>query len=309
MKKILIIGGDGYVGSRLCLDLADQFDVTSLDIGWFNKPTEKTIIGDFKNYSSDFYKVFDSIILLAGHSSVNMCEEEIQNAFKNNVSNFLDLLSKIGPNQKFIYASSSSVYGNSGSSKVDEGNRDFVPHNHYDITKHIIDLYVPKFDIQYYGLRFGTVNGYSPNTRSDVMINSMIYNAKVNGEIKLYIKDVMRPILGISDLSLAVQKILGSSLDQRGIYNLASFNKTAEEIAVGISKYAGYQIKEFDNNSMPIMNSKLQTKSYNFSIDCSKFEKNFDFKFSDTVESISEEIINNFDRIIFSNRSNVKEYK
>jgi len=309
MKKILIIGGDGYVGSRLCLDLADQFDVTSLDIAWFNKPKEKTIIGDFKNYSSDFYKVFDSIILLAGHSSVNMCEEEIQNAFKNNVSNFLDLLSKIGASQKFIYASSSSVYGNSGSSKVDEGNRDFVPHNHYDITKHIIDLYVPKFNIQYYGLRFGTVNGYSPNTRSDVMINSMIYNAKVNGEIKLYIKDVMRPILGISDLSLAVQKILGSSLDQRGIYNLASFNKTAEEIAVGISKYAGYQIKEFDNNSMPIMNSKLQTKSYNFSIDCSKFEKNFDFKFSDTVESISEEIINNFDRIIFSNRSNVKEYK
>jgi nucleoside-diphosphate-sugar epimerase len=309
MKKILIIGGDGYIGSRLYLDMCNEYEIVSLDLCWFSEPRKGTIEEDFRNLDRNFYKSFDCIILLAGHSSVNMCEGKIENAFKNNVENFLDLISKLGPKQKFIYASSSSVYGNSGSLKVDEKYTDFIPHNHYDITKHVIDLYSPKFDVEYYGLRFGTVNGYSPRTRSDVMINSMIYNAKINGEIKLYVKDIMRPILGISDLSLAIQKIIKSEKDQRGVYNLASFNKTAEEIAIGISKYTGYVIKDLDDPSLPITNSKLQTKSYNFSIDCSKFENNFNFRFKDTIETISEEIIQRFDTITFTNRSSIKEYE
>jgi nucleoside-diphosphate-sugar epimerase len=145
--------------------------------------------------------------------------------------------------------------------------------------------------------------------RSDVMINSMVYNGKINGEIKLFIKDIMRPILGISDLSLAIQKIIDSNTDKRGIYNLASFNKTAEEIANGIKECLGFRITDLGDNIPNITNSKLQTRSYNFSIDSSKFINAFNFEFNDSVESISEEIIRNFDDIIFSNRSNVKEYK
>ncbi len=309
MKKVLIVGGEGYIGSRLASDFTKKYNVTSLDVCWFSESSSETIIGDLREYGSEFYRMFDCVILLAGHSSVNMCEGLIESAFNNNVENFLQLISKIGKGQKFIYASSSSVYGNSGSKHVDEGYTDFVPHNHYDITKHVIDLYAPKFDVEYYGLRFGTVNGFSPKMRSDVMINSMIYNGKKNGEIKLFIKDIMRPILGISDLSLAIQKIIDSDSDKRGIYNLASFNKTAEEIAIGIKDCAGFKINDLGDNIPNITNSKLQTRSYNFSIDSSKFMNAFDFEFKDSVESISREIILNFDDIIFSNRSDVKEYK
>jgi len=309
MKKILIVGGEGYIGSRLSLDFSKKYNVTSLDVCWFSDPNSETIIGDLREYSEEFYRMFDCVILLAGHSSVNMCEGKIGSAFNNNVENFLHLISKIGKGQKFIYASSSSVYGNSGSKHVDEGYTDFIPHNHYDITKHVIDLYAPKFDVEYYGLRFGTVNGFSPKMRSDVMINSMIYNGKINGEIKLFIKDIMRPILGISDLSLAIQKIIDSDSDKRGIYNLASFNKTAEEIAHGVKDCTGFKINDLGDSIPNITNSKLQTRSYNFSIDSSKFINAFDFKFNDSVESIAKEIILNFDAIIFSNRSDVKEYK
>ena len=309
MTKILIIGGGGYIGSRISLDLSNSYDVTQLDLCWFGDPTENMIVGDFRRYGRDFYSEFDSIILLAGHSSVNMCEGNMDSAFKNNIENFLYIISNINKGQKFIYASSSSVYGNSGSLYVDEEYTDFVPHNHYDITKHVIDLYAPKFDIEYYGLRFGTVNGFSPRMRSDVMINSMIYNGKTNGEIKLYVKDVMRPILGISDLSLAIKKILSCGIDLRGIYNLASFNKTAEEISASVSRCTGFPVVDMGNNITNITNSKLQTKSYNFSIDSSKFKKNFNFEFKDTVESITDEIILNFNSITFSNRSNVREYE
>lgn len=309
MKKILILGGNGYVGSQLRKELSRDHEVTSVDTCWFTDPLPGTVVEDFNNLTEEFYARYDTIVLLAGHSSVKMCEGPVEYAYRNNVTNFLNLLAKIKPNQKFIYASSSSVYGDAGEKLVDETYSTFNPHNHYDITKHIIDLYAQRSNVEYYGLRFGTVNGYSPITRSDVMINSMVHSAQTTGEIKLYIKDILRPILGISDLIRAIRRIIENPKDLRGIYNLASFNSTAEEIAYEVSRVAGAPVKEYPTDPLNIINSKLQTRTYNFSIDCNKFEQVFDFKFEQTVNTIAQELLNNFESIIFTNRNYVKEYE
>jgi nucleoside-diphosphate-sugar epimerase len=307
-KNILVIGGKGYIGSKISKDLSNEHDVHIMDLCWFDEPESNTIVSDFGMMDKSFYSQFDSVILLAGHSSVKMCEGNINYPYDNNVRNFINLFSNLSSNQQVIYASSSSVYGNAGENKVDENYHDFIPHNHYDITKHVIDLYAPKFDVQYYGLRFGTVNGFSNNMRKDVMINSMVYNALTDGEIKLYIKDIMRPILGINDLSRAIQEIVNCSEDKRGIYNLASFNKTAEEIAYGVSSVVNVPVKEYISDPFSIKNSKLETKSYNFSIDSTKFCESFNFKFTDTIETITEGILQNFNNINFTDRSNIQEY-
>jgi nucleoside-diphosphate-sugar epimerase len=307
-KNILVIGGKGYIGSKISKDLSNEHDVHIMDLCWFDEPESNTIVSDFGMMDKSFYSQFDSVILLAGHSSVKMCEGNINYPYDNNVRNFINLFSNLSSNQQVIYASSSSVYGNAGENKVDENYHDFIPHNHYDITKHVIDLYAPKFDVQYYGLRFGTVNGFSNNMRKDVMINSMVYNALTDGEIKLYIKDIMRPILGINDLSRAIQEIVNCSEDKRGIYNLASFNKTAEEIAYGVSSVVNVPVKEYMSDPFSIKNSKLETKSYNFSIDSTKFCENFNFKFTDTIETITDGILQNFNNINFTDRSNIQEY-
>jgi len=309
VKKVLILGGNGYVGSSLRKHLADKYEITSVDTCWFTDPLPGTIVEDFNNLPQEFYYSYDVIVLLAGHSSVKMCEGPVEYAYKNNVTNFLNLLAKIKPHQKFIYASSSSVYGDAGEKLVDETYATFNPHNHYDVTKHIIDLYAQRSEVQYYGLRFGTVNGYSPITRSDVMINSMVHSAQTTGEIKLYIKDILRPILGILDLVRAVEHIIETPKDLRGIYNLASFNSTAEEIAYQVSKVTGKLVKEYSTDPLNIINSKLQTKTYNFSIDCTKFEQLFNFKFEETVNTIAEQLLNNFESIIFTNRNYVKDYE
>jgi nucleoside-diphosphate-sugar epimerase len=307
-KNILVIGGKGYIGSKISKDLSNEHDVHIMDLCWFDEPESNTIVSDFGMMDKSFYSQFNSVILLAGHSSVKMCEGNINYSYDNNVRNFINLFSNLSSNQQVIYASSSSVYGNAGENKVDENYHDFIPHNHYDITKHVIDLYAPKFDVQYYGLRFGTVNGFSSNMRKDVMINSMVYNALTDGEIKLYIKDIMRPILGINDLSRAIQEIVNCSEDKRGIYNLASFNKTAEEIAYGVSSVVNVPVKEYMSDPFSIKNSKLETKSYNFSIDSTKFCENFNFKFTDTIETITDGILQNFNNINFTDRSNIQEY-
>ena len=180
MKNILIIGGNGYIGNRLYKDYHFCYNITSVDICWFNNPLFPTFQTDFNSLTKEFLKKFDVIILLAGHSSVKMCEGPLISAHNNNIRNFIELASKLNQSQKLIYASSSSVYGNTGEELVDETYNNFIPYNHYDTTKYIVDIYASKFDIQYYGLRFGTVNGYSPIVRKDIMINAMVYNAFEN---------------------------------------------------------------------------------------------------------------------------------
>jgi nucleoside-diphosphate-sugar epimerase len=309
MKKILIIGGNGYIGNRLYKDYYLQYDVTSVDICWFNNPLLPTFQVDFNTLTKEFLEKFDIIILLAGHSSVKMCEGPLISAYNNNIRNFIELASKLKPTQKLIYASSSSVYGNTGEEIINETYNKFIPYNHYDTTKHIVDLYASKFNVQYYGLRFGTVNGYSPIVRKDIMINSMVYNAFINNEIKLYIKNILRPILGISDLSRAIKSIIDTEIDYRGIYNLASFNSTAEEIAYSVSNIINIPVVEYETDPTNIDNPKLQTKSYNFAINCDKFKEKFNFEFKETVESITKELVYNYKDIIFTSRNQFKEYE
>ena len=315
MNKVLIIGGNGYIGTRLYEYLSideenmqSDKDIDIIDTCWFGKVIEDTIVEDYRNMTSEFFSKYDTIILLAGHSSVKMSEADSNSCFKNNVQNFIELLDKL-TTQKFIYASSSSVYGSVGGRTVNEKYYGFEPYNQYDISKHTADLYAVKSDLEYYGLRFGTVNGYSPVLRTDVMINAMVNSALVNGEIKLFIKDTMRPILGLNDLCGAVETIIDCSEDKRGLYNLASFNKTAEQIAYEVGNVMNVPVIEYESDPTNIINTKIQTKTYNFSISTLKFRKAFKFKFKETVESITESLTNNWSSMKKTDRSKPHYYE
>lgn len=308
MKKVLIIGSNGYIGSRLQQRWERDFKLSLVDECWFDEPKPGTKVMDFNNLPTEYVQEHDVVILLAGHSSVKMSEGKLSSAYSNNVTNFLNLLEKIGKHQKFIYASSSSVYGDVGEDVVTENYLGFNPHNQYDITKHVIDLYAERSDIEFYGLRFGTVCGYSPTMRSDVMINAMTSSGLENGEIKLYIKDIMRPVLGIEDLCRAMETIINTKKDNRGIYNLASFNSTAEEIAYAVSDVIGVPVKEYETDPNNITNAKAQTKCYNFSISSTKFCMKYKFKFRETVESITTTIAENYDEIQTTKRDQVVNY-
>ena len=307
MSNILIIGGNGYVGTQLYNYLGSSVNV--IDTCWFGQSIEETLVKDYKTMSKEFYSEYDTIILLAGHSSVKMSEAESNSCFNNNVKNFIRLLEKLNDRQKFIYASSSSVYGSVGGRTVNEKYYGFEPYNQYDISKHTADLYAVKSELQYYGLRFGTVNGYSPVLRTDVMINAMVNSALRDKEIKLFIKDTMRPILGINDLCRGVDTIIKCDEDKRGLYNLASFNKTAEQIAYEVSSVMNVPVVEYDTDLNNVTNVKNQTKTYNFSISTLKFRKTFKFKFKETVESITEGLVNNWDTMKKTDRSEAFEYE
>jgi len=312
MRKILIIGGCGYIGSKLFQYLRGLYGrVDTVDLEWYgNYANPNNLHIDYFNLTKEFLNSYDVIILIAAHSSVKMCDNNLIPTFKNNVYNFVNLLSKINSDKTLIYASSSSVYGNIKSKFVDETCNEFVPGNYYDLCKQQIDSYSKLSSKRYYSLRFGTVNGSSPNFRNDIMINAMVHNAKKNNKIYCFNPKIHRPILGMADLCEAFHRIIeDGNFGNRGIYNLASFNSTSEEIASKVADCLNVPMEITDNLPHVVQNVKLQSKAYDFSIDCSKFEKEFNFTFKETIESIVESIINNYHRYYrIDGRSNAKIY-
>lgn len=312
MNKTLIIGGCGYIGSKLFNYLkGKQYNVTSLDLELFGNPNIQNTKENYKDLTKEGIARFDNIILFAGHSSVKMCESNMIGCFRNNVQYFVELLSKISKNQKFIYASSSSVYGNVNRNIVTEECEEYVAGSFYDLSKAEIDHYVKIFnEVNYYGLRFGTVNGFSPNTRNDVMINAMVSSAIVNKEIKVFNPMIRRPILYINDLCRAVETImLKGDHSNRGLYNLASFNSTADIIGRKTSEvFDDVKLSVIDREPTPEenINKKLNSKVYDFAISSDKFVSTFNFKFEGTIKDIAIELKENLNKAFILGGRNQK---
>ena len=302
MNNTLIIGGCGYIGSRLFNYLKQKdYDVTSLDLELFGNPNIPNTKRNYNTLTQEELSKFDNVILLAGHSSVKMCESNMVGCFKNNVQYFVELISKLSKNQKFIYASSSSVYGNVNRNIVTEECEEYVAGSFYDLSKAEIDYYAKIFDeVNYYGLRFGTVNGFSPNTRNDVMINAMVSSAIANKEIKVFNPMIRRPILYINDLCRAVETIIiDGSYSNRGLYNLASFNSTADIIGRKTSEvFDDVKLSVIEREPTPEenINKKLNSKVYDFAISSDKFISTFNFKFEGTIKDIATELKENLSK-------------
>lgn len=313
MQKSLMIGGCGYIGSRLCYSLGHKYNITTYDFCKFSSTKSHNICKDYANITKDELSSFDNIILLAGHSSVRMCDGNSAGVLHNNIVNFVRLLDLLDEKQTLIYASSASVYGNCKSDFAQETTPHDLPYNMYDMSKQAIDSYViaNKFieDRRIFGLRFGTVNGFSPILRDDVMINAMVSSAWREKHIKLFNPQTRRSILGITDLVNCIDKILSSSLSHGGIYNVASFSSTSIEIAQKVSKKMNVPIHHLDAQKFIIRgNEKLYTNKYDFSLDCTAVKNDFNFTFYENVDMIVDELVAHRNDMIFTNRNEKFDY-
>lgn len=294
MKNVLILGGEGYIGSRLQQVLRKYFTVDIVDACWEHGCLNPAVIRkDYSQLSAEFLSKYDAIILLAGHSSVKSCDGDIKNSWLNNVTNFDELLRKIDT-QLVIYASSASIYGNSKPGEMHEEHvLNFLPVNNYDITKYSLDL-LAQLAIDngknVIGLRFGTVNGWSPNLRTDLMINSMFRSAITHSTIEIANKHINRAILGIEDLCRAIKVCIDSP--KSGIYNLSSFNSSVEEISNIVST----------NLNVPVIDKGNTEGVYDFNLNNLKFSNAFNFQFTETVDTILDTLVEKYTESYFGRR-------
>lgn len=286
MSKVLIIG-KGYIGSALeehLLNL-ERDEVYTLDKKYTSVMAGNSA-GEYETYSKEFYKQFDEIILLAGLSSVQACVNQ-EETFEKNVVAFQDLLGKLD-NQRLIFASSASVYGNSGSQKVKEGHSFEMPRNFYDQSKQMIDMIAHLSGKRFVSCRFGTVLGYSPLPRHELLINSLVKSAMETGIMKVNNKTSFRGVLGMGDLCCAVAAILAKPNAISGFYNMAS---SSHSIAVYVSMVQMY-LKELVDKDVEI-EELPDTSTYSFALDTRKFEGTFNFQFKDTIKDMVKGALRN----------------
>ncbi|HEY6272598.1 MAG TPA: SDR family oxidoreductase [Terriglobales bacterium] len=236
--KLLIAGGGGYVGSVLIPKLLDRgYKVDVVELFWFGNhlPQQVGILNkDIFELSVEDLEAYDQVIFLAGLSNDPMAEYSPSKNFIFNAAApaYLAYTAKIAKVKRFIYASSCSVYGYTENELYDE-TRPVASGYPYGISKlqgeqAAMQLIDDSFSV--ISLRKGTISGYSPRMRFDLIINTMFKSAMKNQIITVNNPSIWRPILSITDAATAYIRAIETNYGISGVFNIASGNYTVGEI-------------------------------------------------------------------------------
>ncbi|MCK5057377.1 MAG: NAD-dependent epimerase/dehydratase family protein, partial [Candidatus Aminicenantes bacterium] len=135
-------------------------------------------------------------------------------------------------------------------------------------------------------LRQGTVSGYSPRMRLDLVVNTMFKFAIKDRAITVNNPAIWRPVLGIKDAATAYTRAVEANEDISGIFNVASGNYTVGEIGdlvkSGVKKYLDVDVK---------LNIKHIEDYRNYKVSIDKARKVLSFHPKHDVESIIEDLV------------------
>ena len=257
MKKILVTGGCGYVGSKLTKKLlGNGFHVTVIDTCWFGcylDPSENLNIlqKDIRNIEAEDLKNHETIIHLANIANDPAVEMSPVLSWEVNVLagyKLIDFAVRAGAKQ-FIYASSGSVYGVKSEDKVTE-DLELVPISAYNKTKMIAERVFKSFedDIVVHQVRPATVCGVSPRMRLDVAVNILTMQALTTGEIKVFGGEQNRPHIHIDDMVEVYMHFIANSDIESGAYNAGFQSLSINELASVINNKIGCSIKVKESN-------------------------------------------------------------
>jgi len=307
--KILIAGGAGYIGSALVPRLlARGYEIGVVDLFWFGNylPKDVKIIEkDIFTLKESDVKGYDQVIFLAGLSNDPMAEFAPGMNFIHNAAApaYLAYISKKVGVRRYIYAGSCSVYGYTINELYDE-NSPAISNYPYGISKlqgEKAVIQMTEKDFSTICFRQGTVSGYSPRMRLDLIVNTMFKTSLENGEIVVNNPSIWRPILSIEDACSAYIRAIEASEDISGIFNIASGNYTVGETA-DLVKNALQQ--KLSNNVKLTIHHKQDFRNYKVNID--KAKNVLSFKPTRDVDSIVEDLVINKEK--FKNFSNPNFY-
>ncbi len=294
--KILIVGGGGYIGSALVPKLIDRgYDVSVIDLFWFGNhlPKEATIIHKdiFKLAESDV-KGYEQVIFLAGLSNDPMAEYSPSQNFISNAAApaYLGYIAKRAGVRRFIYAGSCSVYGYTVNELYDEDSP-AVSSYPYGISKlqgeqAVVQMINENFSVICF--RQGTISGYSPRMRLDLVVNTMFKSALKDRQITVNNPSIWRPILSMQDAVSAYTRAIEANEGISGIFNVASGNYTLGEIGDSVR----YTVERDLKMEIGLTIKHIQDLR-NYKVSFEKARNVLSFKPRHDIESIVQELIEN----------------
>jgi nucleoside-diphosphate-sugar epimerase len=243
--KVLLIGSSGYIGSLLAHELQanTQLEIITCDVRALEGVNAPDHLCQYQMLSEADLAAVDIVLFFAGCSSVGAAVADPAGAIQQNALDLLQLRFRMRPQTYLIYASSGSVYSQAASATptgepraATESSDLALPQNAYDASKAAADWLMDSAPGESLGLRLGTVCGWSPSLRSELVFNSMILSAIGTGEIKVGNGSAWRALLHLADLSLCIQALLMRPDRLNGVLNVASENirigRLAERLAV-----------------------------------------------------------------------------
>ncbi|VFU09323.1 NAD-dependent epimerase/dehydratase family protein [Methylocella tundrae] len=245
--KVLLSGHRGYIGAVLTPYLLERgHDVTGLDSDIYRACTFAgdlaeipTIEKDIRDVGKDDMIGFDAIIHLAGLSNDPLGDyrPELTNEINFKASVDLAALAKQAGVPRFLYASSCSTYGASGSEFLDES-APFNPVTPYGASKVNVERAVSLMADEAFSptfLRASTAYGLSPRLRFDLVLNNLTAWAFTTGQV--YLKSdgtPWRPIVHVEDIAAAYTAALEAdrSLIHNKAFNVGSTTENYQMVEI-----------------------------------------------------------------------------
>ncbi len=303
-KTVLVTGGAGYVGAVLVPKLLKKgYKVKVLDLyiygeGVFNdvrdNPNLEQIKGDIRDQKllKKVLKDCDAVIHLACISNDPSFELNPHLGKSINYDAFIPLvqISKKNKVKRFIYASSSSVYGVQEVENVTE-DMERVPLTDYSKYKALCEDYLLQEQTDEFTvlvLRPATVCGYSPRQRMDLTVNILTNHGYHNRKIRVFGGQQKRPNIHIEDITKLYVKCLEYPKEKIAgkIFNAGYENHKVSELASMVKDVIG------DQNISIMTEPTDDNRSYHVSSE--KIKKELGFVPEHTIEDAVQDLVDAF---------------
>ena len=302
-RRVLVVGGAGFLGSVLTRNLLTRgFRVRVLDSFIYGRRSLDDLAdeenldvveGDLRNIHTcvDSLADIDAVVLLAAIVGDPASKVRPTQTIETNVlaAQALAMASKLHQIPRFLYASTCSVYG-IGDAVLDE-HAPLNPVSLYARTKIESEKIILGMGDEYFCptvLRMGTLYGFSPRMRFDLVVNTMSMKSHVNGGIQVFGGDQWRPLLGVEDAAEVYIRCLEARVENVGnqVFNVGSDeqNYRIDEVARLISEALG---------GVPISRDHSNLDSRDYRVSFAKLAEVLKYTPAQTIDSAAREIVEN----------------